>query len=99
MPSPESLGSLLLEIAQSYRFTNFGPMAGCFETELSALLGAGTAVCVTSSCTAALEAALGVLGLALGAKVLMPSYTSPATAQAVRWTGFNFVTSIRRRGR
>ncbi|WP_051341165.1 DegT/DnrJ/EryC1/StrS family aminotransferase [Azospirillum halopraeferens] len=83
MPPPEALMPLLEAIARSGRFTNFGPMVGRFERDLADLLGPGAAVCTTSSCTAALEAALGVLDLAPGTAVLLPSFTFPATALAV----------------
>jgi len=64
-----------------------GEQVAAFEQELAAAWGAGFAVAVGSG-TAALELSLRAVGLGeSGAEVLLPSLTSPFTAQAVLAAG------------
>ncbi|MGQ0721427.1 MAG: DegT/DnrJ/EryC1/StrS family aminotransferase [Candidatus Eiseniibacteriota bacterium] len=63
-----------------------GPTTAAFEREFAAVIGAPHAVAV-SSCTTALH--LAVLGAAIrpGDEVILPSFTFPATANAVLYEG------------
>ena len=59
-----------------------GELVAAFETELAQAFGSRFAVTVGSG-TAAIELSLRASGLKDGAEVLVPSLTSPFTAQAV----------------
>jgi dTDP-4-amino-4,6-dideoxygalactose transaminase len=63
-----------------------GPWVDAFEASLSEHL-AGTAVCITSSGTAALHLALILLGVTQGDEVVVPTLTFAATANAVCYVG------------
>ncbi|MHC3467686.1 DegT/DnrJ/EryC1/StrS family aminotransferase [Streptomyces sp. 7R007] len=63
-----------------------GPETERFEDEFAAYVGAAHAVAV-SSCTAALELALGALALPHGGTVLVPAVTFCGAAQAVLHAG------------
>src|SRR5207253_10591876 len=63
-----------------------GPRSHRFEEEFAAAVGAAHAVAV-NSCTAALHLAVEALGLKAGQGVLVPTMTSAATAEIVRYLG------------
>lgn len=69
------------EVLESGRITNFGKYVTAFEEEVGAYLD--TYVATVSSGTAGLILALQALGLRPGQKVILPSFTFMATAQAV----------------
>src|ERR1700722_6466525 len=76
-------------LTESYRrqwFSNFGPLATRLEAELAARFGSsGDAFAVTASATAGLAACLIAEGIK--GPVLMPAFTFPATASAIRMAG------------
>jgi len=63
-----------------------GPIGQCFEEGVARLAGTTHAVAVSSG-TAALEVALAALGVGPGDRVVVPSLTFVATANAVRANG------------
>ena len=91
MPTAAELAPWLERLDRDRRYTNFGPLAAELETRLAGLLAgeapppSAVAVC---SATLALELSLQALGLAAGARVLVPSLTFPATALAIVRRGF-----------
>ena len=85
LPALESLESSFREILGNGRVTNFGPYVQQFEAEAGAYLGT-EAVCL-SSATAGLIMTLQALGVARGSRVVMPSFSFVATAQAVLYAG------------
>ena len=64
-------------------FTNHGPLVSQLEKDLSEFLNC-QAICVTNG-TLGLMVALKSLGLS--GKVIVPSFTFPATVQALYWAG------------
>lgn len=85
LPSLDELRDQLAEILASGRITNFGKYVTQFEQETEVYLGAPVAT--TSSGTMGLIFALQALGLERGQKVILPSFTFVATAQAVLYAG------------
>ena len=73
------------EILETGKITNFGKYVRAFEVEASAFLDAE--VVTVSSGTAGLILALQASGLQPGDKVILPSFTFMATAQAVLYAG------------
>jgi perosamine synthetase len=67
-----------------------GPYVKQFETEFAAFVNANYAKAV-SSCTTALHLALEALGIGRGDKVVVPSFTYVASANAVEYTGAEVV--------
>jgi dTDP-4-amino-4,6-dideoxygalactose transaminase len=88
--SPPDVGpderALLLEAFDSNWIAPLGPHVDAFETELAAYVGASHAVALSSG-TAALHLALHVLGVGPGDRVLCPTMTFVATANAIRYVG------------
>jgi len=86
--SPPDVGAverkLLLEAFDSGWVAPAGPDLTAFEDEVASLLGVRAAVALSSG-TAALHLALLVLGVRAGDKVVVPSLTFAATANAVRY--------------
>lgn len=68
-------------------YTNFGPLVQRFESEVRDRLFPSFHVVTLSSATAALELTITALALPRGARVLLPSFTFPATATAVLRAG------------
>lgn len=67
-----------------------GPYVAAFEKAFSGFSGSAFAV-ATSSCTAALHLALEAVGIGRGDKVIVPSFTFVASANAVEYTGAEVV--------
>jgi dTDP-4-amino-4,6-dideoxygalactose transaminase len=85
LPSLETLEPALRDMLASGRITNFGKHVAQFEDEAATYLGSHVAT--TSSGTMGLIFALQALGLERGRKVVLPSFTFMATAQAVLYAG------------
>jgi dTDP-4-amino-4,6-dideoxygalactose transaminase len=88
--SPPDVGpderGLLLEAFDSNWIAPLGPHVDAFEAELARYVGAAHAVALSSG-TAALHLALHVLGVGPGDRVLCPTMTFVATANAIRYVG------------
>lgn len=67
-----------------------GPVTKQFEKEIANYIG-NEKVVGLSSCTAALEMTLRILGIGEGDEVIVPAYTYTATAAAVHHTGAKIV--------
>ncbi len=78
----------IAEVVASLRsgWVGTGPKVGRFEAMLAEYVGTPHARCV-SSCTAALQLAMQVLGIGAGDEVLVPTMTFVASANAVEHTG------------
>src|SRR5437588_5641334 len=85
LPALADIRQPLEEILTNGRITNFGKYVSQFEQEAGAYLGAQTIA--VSSGTIGLLFTLGALGLKPGQKVILPSFTFMATAQAVLYAG------------
>ena len=85
LPRLDEIRGPLEEILANGRITNFGKYMDRFEDETGAYLGTQTAA--VSSGTAGLVFALAALGLQRGQKVILPSFTFMATAQAILYAG------------
>lgn len=85
MPSFEDVERPFREIIENGKITNFGRYVAAFEEEAGAYLG--SQVATLSSGTMGLIFALQALGLEKGQKVILPSFTFMATAQAVLYAG------------
>jgi dTDP-4-amino-4,6-dideoxygalactose transaminase len=85
LPTLEEIREPLEEILTNGRITNFGKYVGQFEAETGAYLGVQTVA--LSSGTVGLIFALGALDLKPGEKVILPSFTFVATAQAILYAG------------
>ena len=88
LPSPQDVTPFLEEMSAGRWYSNFGPLCQRFEQSMKAFLRTSDAqpefsVVSFTSATTALEAALRVLGLPEGARILLPTLTFPATATAV----------------
>jgi dTDP-4-amino-4,6-dideoxygalactose transaminase len=76
---------LIKEVLDSGWLTT-GPMARRFESQFAEAVEAPFA-CAVNSCTAALHLALEAIGIAAGDKVIVPTWTFTASAEAVRYLG------------
>ncbi len=85
LPTLAEIREPVEEILANGRITNFGKYCQQFEQETQAYLGAQTVA--LSSGTMGLLFSLGALGLKPGQKVIFPSFTFVATAQAVLYAG------------
>jgi dTDP-4-amino-4,6-dideoxygalactose transaminase len=85
LPRLQEIQGALEEVLSNGRITNFGRYVSEFETEVGARLGAN-AITVSSG-TLGLVLSLQALGLEPGQKVILPSFTFMATAQAVLYAG------------
>jgi dTDP-4-amino-4,6-dideoxygalactose transaminase len=85
LPPFEELEVPFREILDNGRITNFGKYVTQFEQEAGAYLG--TQTLTVSSGTLGMVLTLQALGLQPGQKVILPSFTFMATAQAVRYVG------------
>lgn len=85
LPSLEQVAEPFREILENGKITNFSKYVMQFEEEASAYLQAH--VLTVSSGTMGLVFVLHALGLEKGQKVILPSFTFMATAQAVLYAG------------
>ncbi|MDW4440334.1 DegT/DnrJ/EryC1/StrS aminotransferase family protein [Staphylococcus saprophyticus] len=75
----------VIEVLKSGWITT-GPQTKLFENEIALFSGTNKAVGL-SSCTAALEMTMRILGIGEGDEVIVPAYTYTATAASVHHTG------------
>ena len=75
----------VVEVLKSGWITT-GPKTKQFEKDITEYVGSASTVAL-SSCTAALEMTLRVLGIGEGDEVIVPAYTYTATASAVAHVG------------
>lgn len=82
----ELFGRLVDDILDSRYLTNEGPCVAHFEERLATRLGVRHCIATCNSTTALMIAvkAAGVTG-----DVVLPSFTFPATAHAIRWLGLD----------
>ncbi len=85
LPSFQDLEDCFREVFENGKVTNFGKYVTEFEREMSRYLGAMTIT--VSSGTMALMFTLQALGIKPGQKVIVPSFTFMATAQAICYSG------------
>jgi dTDP-4-amino-4,6-dideoxygalactose transaminase len=85
LPTLEEVEAPFCEILANGKITNFGKYVTTFEEEAGTYLGSHVAT--LSSGTMGLIFALQALGLQPGQKVILPSFTFMATAQAVLYAG------------
>ncbi len=85
IPPPEEWAPYLQESYEIGYYTNTGPAVKQFERRLQEKYGRGRAAVTAPNATNALVAALQALDVT--GKVLTPSYTFPATAQAILMAG------------
>ncbi len=85
LPAPEEWTPHLRESYEIGYYTNTGPAVKQFEKRLQEKYGRGRVAVTAPNATNALVAALQALGVT--GKVLTPSYTFPATAQAILMAG------------
>jgi dTDP-4-amino-4,6-dideoxygalactose transaminase len=85
LPDLAALEVALAEVLTSGKVTNFGKHVELFEQKTAAYFGVDTAT--VSSGTMGLVFALQALGLQHGQRVVLPSFTFVATAQAVCYAG------------
>ncbi len=85
MPSFEEIEKPFREILENGKITNFGKYVTAFEEAAANYLG--THVVTVSSGTMGLIFSLQALGLKPGQKVILPSFTFMATAQAILYAG------------
>lgn len=86
LPAPPDYWRLIEGMHANGRFSNFGPLARRFETELKEMFGAPDECCVTAcNATSGLTAAL--LASGRSGRVLLPAFTFPGSMSAVRSAG------------
>jgi dTDP-4-amino-4,6-dideoxygalactose transaminase len=85
LPSLDEVAGPFREILENGRVTNFGKYVATFEAEAGQYLGARTVT--VSSGTVGLVFALQAVGLGKGQKVVVPSFTFMASAQAILYAG------------
>lgn len=85
LPRIEELEDSFREVLSNGKITNFSKYVQQFEQEAGEYLG--VSVVSTSSGTAGLILTLQAMGLKAGQKVIVPSFTFMATAQAVLYAG------------
>ncbi len=85
LPAFEDVAAPFREILANGKITNFGKYNTVFEDEAGRYLGAHAAT--TSSGTMGMILVLKALGVEPGKKVVIPSFTFMATAQAVLYAG------------
>ena len=85
LPAFDEVREPFEEILANGRITNFGRYVNQFETETGQYLGTRTVA--VSSGTMGLIFTMSALGLEPGQKVILPSFTFVATAQAARYAG------------
>ena len=90
MPSAEELLPFLKEIDHNRWYSNFGPLALRLNEAIGQTHFNGESVhtLLCSSGTAAIELGLRCLNLPAGAKILLPAFTFPGSANAIENCGF-----------
>jgi len=90
MPSADEVMPFLREIDSNRWYTNSGPLLNRLKEQIGEVHFAGMQVStlLCSSGTAALELGLACLNLKPGARVLVPAFTFPASANAIENCGF-----------
>ncbi len=86
LPPFDAVEGPFREILENGRVTNFGKYAVQFEQEVGAYLRGATALAISSG-TMGLIFALQAAGLKQGQKVVLPSFSFMATAQAILYAG------------
>ena len=84
LPAWEDVEAAFRDIFQRRYFANHGPLVRQLDDAFAELTGTRHAVCVTNG-TVALMALARALGLS--GEVIAPSFTFPATIQALEWAG------------
>lgn len=87
-PAVDDLAKDYEAIVSSNWFTNFGPFEQEFSKSCGKFLGADIHTTTISSCTLGLEAAIEILFDKRKQKVVMPSFTFAAGAEALLRSGF-----------
>ena len=85
LPLADELLPWLKQIDSNKWYSNFGPLVQEFEAQLSTIIH--SPLVSVNSGTSALELSLGALNLPAQTKVLLPGFTFPATATAVKALG------------
>lgn len=85
IPEPSEWLPYLEPAYEAKHYTNFGPVNSRFEEALARAFAAPRKAVTTTNATAGLVAALQSLGVK--GRVIIPSFTFPATAQAVLMAG------------
>ncbi|MGH7470073.1 MAG: DegT/DnrJ/EryC1/StrS family aminotransferase [Longimicrobiales bacterium] len=85
LPDFDEVADRFREILDNGRITNFGRYVTEFEQELGRYVGAHAVT--TSSGTMGLLFALQAMGITRGTRVIVPSFTFMATAQAIVYAG------------
>ena len=85
VPEPDKWLPLIEESYHRGYFSNFGPLCRRFEDRACEFLGTNRRALAVCNATSGLDVVLKALGCS--GKVLMPSFTFPATAHAVRNAG------------
>lgn len=90
MPSADEVTPYLREIDSNRWYTNFGPLVTRLHAQILRTHFADDRVklLLCSTGTAALELGLAALNLKQGARVLVPAFTFPASANAIQNCGF-----------
>lgn len=93
LPQTNELLPFLQKIDENRWYSNFGPLVNAFENRLSdiffpSLDKVSERVVTCSNGTTAIELALRCLNLPAGSKVLVPSFTFPATVTAILSSGY-----------
>lgn len=96
MPSAMEILPWMERIDASRTYSNFGPLVRELEERLAAITPARAPTreihaAAVGTGTAAIELALMALGIGAGHRVMLPSFTFPATATAVRRVGAQVV--------
>lgn len=88
MPSPQALLPWLERMHSARHYSNFGPLVRELETAFAQRFEVPVnGLTTVSNATLGLELAIQALGLARGARVLLPAFTFVATATAVLRAG------------
>jgi len=91
-PKLPKIHTYLLDFIKLYKssvFSNYGEFLRLFEVNLQNYVKSNNKPVVLSNATIGLIVAFKSLQLPLGSKVIVPSFTFPATVLAVIWAGLN----------
>ncbi len=91
--SPPDVGEAeIIEVTEALRsgWITTGPRTKEFERQIAGYVGTDRAVCL-SSCTAAMEMALRLIGVSPDDEVIIPAYTYTATASVTQHVGCRLV--------